>query len=214
MFFFFSIFSVRDRRKSATANQSETRAASNGRQNQNGVDGFRVEVPIRSAPTSPLASPARSPPQIPSFDLVPYYLYMVPRGNQVWSAPEMATMDMMAGVPPPAFFDCAALSTDCSPSSSPPGKNICQLCRSPNGSSSPFHARLSFEIAPARRESSVPLDGHPLPRPPGASTIPSPSTSVPQVATKPEPVPMKSQWQKGKLIGRGTFGSVYVASNR
>jgi hypothetical protein len=25
---------------------------------------------------------------------------------------------------------------------------------------------------------------------------------------------MKSHWQKGKLIGRGTFGSVYVASNR
>ncbi|CAN1221248.1 Mitogen-activated protein kinase kinase kinase 5 [Linum grandiflorum] len=25
---------------------------------------------------------------------------------------------------------------------------------------------------------------------------------------------MKSQWQKGKLIGRGTFGSVFVATNR
>ena len=25
---------------------------------------------------------------------------------------------------------------------------------------------------------------------------------------------MKNQWRKGKLIGRGTFGSVYVASNR
>jgi serine/threonine protein kinase len=24
---------------------------------------------------------------------------------------------------------------------------------------------------------------------------------------------MNSQWKKGKLIGRGTFGSVYVASN-
>lgn len=29
-----------------------------------------------------------------------------------------------------------------------------------------------------------------------------------------EPMPIRSQWQKGKLIGRGTFGSVYVASNR
>lgn len=139
---------------------------------------------------------------------------MVPRGNQVWSAPEMPTTDMMSGLPPPAFYDCSALSTDCSPSSSPPSKNICQLCRSPNGSSSPFPARLSFETASARRENSVPVEVHPLPLPPGAITIHSPSSSIPQVATKPEPVPMKSQWQKGKLIGRGTFGSVYVASNR
>ncbi|XWS45306.1 hypothetical protein CRYUN_Cryun15aG0125300 [Craigia yunnanensis] len=42
----------------------------------------------------------------------------------------------------------------------------------------------------------------------------TPSPSIPQVTTKPEPLPMKCQWQKGKLIGRGTFGSVYVASNR
>lgn len=208
-----SIFSVRDKRKNAITGQSETRAAWRGRQNENGSDNFRVEVPIRSAPTSPLESPALSP-QRPSFDLVPYHLYMVPRGNQVWSAPEMPTTDMMSGLPPPAFYDCSALSTDCSPSSSPPSKNICQLCRSPNGSSSPFPARLSFETASARRENSVPVEVHPLPLPPGAITIHSPSSSIPQVATKPEPVPMKSQWQKGKLIGRGTFGSVYVASNR
>ncbi|GFP94551.1 mitogen-activated protein kinase kinase kinase yoda [Phtheirospermum japonicum] len=34
------------------------------------------------------------------------------------------------------------------------------------------------------------------------------------VGGKPEVIPRKSKWQKGKLIGRGTFGSVYVASNR
>ncbi|KAL6545494.1 Mitogen-activated protein kinase kinase kinase 5 [Orobanche gracilis] len=27
-------------------------------------------------------------------------------------------------------------------------------------------------------------------------------------------MPIRSQWQKGKLIGRGAFGSVYVDSNR
>jgi hypothetical protein len=25
---------------------------------------------------------------------------------------------------------------------------------------------------------------------------------------------LNSQWQKGKLIGRGAFGSIYVATNR
>ncbi|XP_011099207.1 mitogen-activated protein kinase kinase kinase 5 isoform X2 [Sesamum indicum] len=65
---------------------------------------------------------------------------------------------------------------------------------------------------------------------PGAST-PSQSSPLSSFAAKPEfpgasipsqPYPLspvgskriKSQWQKGKLIGRGTFGSVYVASNR
>ena len=31
---------------------------------------------------------------------------------------------------------------------------------------------------------------------------------------KTESLPMKNQWQKGKLLGRGTFGTVYVATNR
>ena len=38
---------------------------------------------------------------------------------------------------------------------------------------------------------------HPLPLPPGSGGL-----------------PVKNQWQKGKLIGRGTFGSVYVGFNR
>ncbi|KAG8384427.1 hypothetical protein BUALT_Bualt04G0116800 [Buddleja alternifolia] len=44
--------------------------------------------------------------------------------------------------------------------------------------------------------------------------IPSQPSPVSPVGSKPEVMPIKSQWQKGKLIGRGTFGSVYVASNR
>ncbi|KAK4426350.1 Mitogen-activated protein kinase kinase kinase [Sesamum alatum] len=48
---------------------------------------------------------------------------------------------------------------------------------------------------------------------PGANISAQPSV-VSQVAGKPELIPIKYQWVKGKLIGRGTFGSVYVASNR
>ncbi|GFY93883.1 mitogen-activated protein kinase kinase kinase 5 [Actinidia rufa] len=54
---------------------------------------------------------------------------------------------------------------------------------------------------------------HPLPLPRGA-TSPSQPTSISQITAKPDLMPIISQWQKGKLIGRGTFGSVYVASNR
>ncbi|KAK9902905.1 hypothetical protein M0R45_001420 [Rubus argutus] len=41
-----------------------------------------------------------------------------------------------------------------------------------------------------------------------------PTISTTLLTPKPESQPIKGQWQKGKLIGRGTFGSVYVATNR
>lgn len=60
------------------------------------------------------------------------------------------------------------------------------------------------------RESEDSVEVHPLPLPLGAN-LPSPKVLI---TTEPESQPMKGQWQKGKLIGRGTFGSVYVATNR
>ncbi|XP_062102092.1 mitogen-activated protein kinase kinase kinase 5 isoform X2 [Humulus lupulus] len=202
-----SKFFSQEMKNSANSDLSERRAAWKGRQNEKGLQNFRVEVPIRSAPTSPFSSPALSP-QRPSFDMAKYYRAMIPKPNQVWSAPEMPFTDMMTG-PPPAYYDGSPYS---SPTNSPPGRSISQMCKSPNGSSSPlYQGRLSFDTS--RRESIAPLEVHRLPLPPVAAS-PSPSHHVPQVTAKPEPVLMQSQWQKGKLIGRGTFGSVYVASNR
>ncbi|KAL7604955.1 hypothetical protein Lser_V15G20224 [Lactuca serriola] len=55
---------------------------------------------------------------------------------------------------------------------------------------------------------------HPLPLPPGV--VIHPPSSSPRC--KPDSVSRnlqtQNQWRKGKLIGRGTFGSVYVGSNR
>ncbi|CAN0922196.1 Mitogen-activated protein kinase kinase kinase 5 [Linum grandiflorum] len=70
-------------------------------------------------------------------------------------------------------------------------------------------------------ESSNQLNPYPLPLPPlvispTQSRVPSPSLS-PVIHTRVEKVPTlmrKNQWQKGKLIGRGTYGSVYVGTNR
>ncbi|KAF4380759.1 hypothetical protein F8388_017113 [Cannabis sativa] len=192
---------------------SERRPVWKGRRNENGLENFRVEVPIRSAPTSPFSSPALSP-QRPSFDMTKYYRSMIPKPNQVWSAPEMPFTDMMTG-PPPAYYDGSPYG---SPTNSPPGRSISQMCKSPNGSSSPlFQGRLSFDTISLRRETIAPPEVHRLPLPPVAATpTPPPSSShhVPQVNSKQEPVLMQCQWQKGKIIGRGTFGSVYVASNR
>ncbi|RDX96686.1 Mitogen-activated protein kinase kinase kinase 5, partial [Mucuna pruriens] len=60
------------------------------------------------------------------------------------------------------------------------------------------------------------VDAHPLPLPPRASL--SAQLSILQQSstmhhTVENPPSVKGQWQKGKLIGRGTFGSVFHATN-
>ena len=205
------MFASRDSRK--TAEHVDTRSSSTVvyqevNRGDSSQDDFRVNDPIRSAPTSPFSSPAvTSPHRMSTSDMFPHYL--VPIGKQVWSAPEMPTLDV-PGLPPPAFYDYTAFSTDNTPLHSPPNRSPRQNNRSQSGPPSPIHQKLSLEISSSRPESN---GVHPLPLPPGAAMA-SPSASIPQVTTKPEPLPMNCQWQKGKLIGRGTFGSVYVASNR
>ncbi|KAJ8470093.1 hypothetical protein OPV22_024436 [Ensete ventricosum] len=54
---------------------------------------------------------------------------------------------------------------------------------------------------------------HPLPLPPGA-TPSSQSAFGHQNAAKAEASVKANQWKKGKLIGSGTFGNVYEATNR
>ncbi|ESW32812.1 hypothetical protein PHAVU_001G019100 [Phaseolus vulgaris] len=60
------------------------------------------------------------------------------------------------------------------------------------------------------------VDAHPLPLPPRASP-PAQLSVLHQSSTiyhATESIPsVKGQWQKGKLIGRGTFGSVFHATN-
>ncbi|XP_065630905.1 RPW8-like protein 1 [Quercus suber] len=64
-----------------------------------------------------------------------------------------------------------------------------------------------------QNESNFPVKVHPLPLSPGAAT-PSPSAPTPQPIAESESLWMNSHWQKGRLIGRGSFGSVYLATNR
>ncbi|KAK9226702.1 hypothetical protein WN943_011750 [Citrus x changshan-huyou] len=58
---------------------------------------------------------------------------------------------------------------------------------------------------------------HPLPLPPGALSPPKSSATsavMSHITEKISASSKKSQWQKGELIGRGTFGSVYIGTNR
>lgn len=84
------------------------------------------------------------------------------------------------------------------------------------------HHRHSASLDASPLPSPGVTPGHRLPLPPLSPmrdlTGASQSTHTPLQVAKhefaPTLEPIKSKWQKGKLIGRGTFGSVYVASNR
>ncbi|CAB4287463.1 unnamed protein product [Prunus armeniaca] len=208
-----SVIASRDTRKNHD-HAFETRSRSRWKnRDMNGLEiyqkDFRLDVPIWSAPASPFSSPTFSPHRPSAGDLLPH---INPMGNQVWSAPEMPTSDMNPGLPPPAFSDYSIVSNDNSPIHSPSNRSPCRNPRSPPGSTSPLHTKLSIEASTARREGNGYVEFHPLPLPPGANlSLPSPQALL---TPKPESQPVKGQWKKGKLIGRGTFGSVYVATNR
>ncbi|XP_010444722.1 PREDICTED: mitogen-activated protein kinase kinase kinase YODA-like isoform X2 [Camelina sativa] len=216
---------ARDTRR-ATENSSNQETSPRNR------NGYWVNIPTMSAPTSPYMSPVPSPQRKSTGHDLPFF-YLPPKSNQAWSAPDMP-LDT-SGLPPPAFYDFTAFSTDNSPIHSPqPRSPRRQINRSPQPSrpssplhsmvspdhsapprdsvSSPLHPRMSVDVTNGRRDS---CNVHPLPLPPGAACPSSSAASVPcpQAPLKQDSFPMNSQWKKGKLIGRGTFGSVYVASN-
>jgi len=111
------------------------------------------------------------------------------------------------------FYDILKVSpakTAQSPDRSPlrsPGSHL-------NQEGSQLH-KFSSRVWPENNH--VDANPHPLPLPPKAS--PQTAHSSPQhqpsiVHLNTENLPsMKGQWQKGKLIGRGSFGSVYHATN-
>ncbi|XP_014510690.1 mitogen-activated protein kinase kinase kinase 5 isoform X2 [Vigna radiata var. radiata] len=221
-----SVFAGQDTRKNME--QAETRSwrmlhqdscscCECARDNSNTNNSNFASIPRRSSFSGiPFGSPSIvSPQKTKNGESVPYY-YASPKGNQFWSAPEMSTCE--TGLLPPAFFDLPVLGTETSPSptshQSPQRRSPGQHTRTLSGPLSPLHSKLSLEISMVRRESTAPpVSVHPLPLPPGAS-LPSPSSASTFSNARSESLPMKNQWQKGKLIGRGTFGSVYVATNR
>ncbi|KAL2531882.1 mitogen-activated protein kinase kinase kinase 5 [Abeliophyllum distichum] len=90
-----------------------------------------------------------------------------------------------------------------------------------HGTSMPSQTVSISLIAAIPESSGASMTSHPTlmspltPKPEfSATAMPSQPTPISLVTAKPELMLIKRQWQKGKLIGRGTFGSVYIASNR
>ncbi|WOG99009.1 hypothetical protein DCAR_0418355 [Daucus carota subsp. sativus] len=170
-------------------------------ENAGNAHNFRLDVPARSAPTSGFSSPAVSPQRFGSVDVL-HSSYAVPREFNI---------SIDRNVVPNSYVlpERVLPSPDRSPHHSPALPSPHQNIRYRSGIARHSHYKSlpgSPATIPERYNSSV----HQLPLPPG---VPSPS-HLPNTSHTTNESSTKGQWQKEKLIGRGTYGSVYVAISR
>lgn len=153
---------------------------------------FRLNVPARSAPTSPLSSPVRSPQRFNSVNFVPstssnsQFLYS--------STPKESVLSSSGRVSPSL---------------------ICQNGNSNTPDHSPLHSpklKCGFQNTNHHNLNTNHHNLHPLPLPPLSPKRTQSPTST-NTSQKPEASSTKGQWIKDKLIGRGTYGSVFEAVN-
>jgi len=117
-------------------------------------------------------------------------------------------------------------SPECSPIVSPRMTSPGPSSRIQSGTVTPLHPKAGGTAAEAhtRRSDDVKLKNHQLPLPPitvtklcpfsptySASTTPSAPRSP---AGSENSISPGSRWKKGQLLGRGTFGHVYLGFNR
>ncbi|OAY50885.1 mitogen-activated protein kinase kinase kinase 5 [Manihot esculenta] len=169
----------------------------------------------RSAPTSGLSSPAVSPQRSNTGDFLPSFV--ASQACHKWSASEVPDFDRRAGHSSQGSSLKAMHSPDHSPFHSPSLQSP-YLPKSHNKFSFPSHNKLLQGNSKEWPDSNSHFSAHPLPLPPGAappeSFMPSPPAILHHTIENTNVSVRKTQWQKGKLIGRGTYGSVFVGTNR
>ncbi|XP_031279229.1 mitogen-activated protein kinase kinase kinase 5-like [Pistacia vera] len=169
---------------------------------------LKLDVSPKSAPTSVLSSPAVSPQRPKPGDR--FTSFWAPKEIQAWSTVEVLDSSRNC-TSPVSPVRTSVYSADHSPLHSPTMQSPKKSPRSPK-----FYFPSHHQSLPQPELDRL-SSAHKLPLPPGALAAPQssmPSPVIHQVIEMPNPLPMKNQWQKGKLIGRGTFGSVYIATNR
>ncbi|KAL4180282.1 hypothetical protein AMTRI_Chr13g124510 [Amborella trichopoda] len=170
---------------------------------------FASNVVANSAPASTFSSPVLSPRRLSSGDFHSS-LHVGSPGHQAWLSPDVqfTRKNMVSSHFLQFSPEKVSVSPDPSPLHSPRVINSGLKSKVHSGASSPMHPKISGENSGSRHDSGC-IVPHPLPLPPGA--VPSMSPFVHQTA--PETPSLLSQWQKGKLIGSGTFGNVYDGFN-
>lgn len=163
---------------------------------------FRLNIPAKSAPSSAFSSPACSPRKLSYSD---FSATAAPaQGHLAWSAPSIRSTDFMGASSPRTSPEKYAGIPDLSSFSSPLRSTVL-IPRNTSAPPSPMHSKL-------HTDSNVSCF-HPLPLPPSALS-PMQAGFSNQSAPKAEMPSVAGQWQKGRLLGSGTFGCVYEATNR
>ncbi|KAL5994388.1 hypothetical protein ACLOJK_024438 [Asimina triloba] len=193
---------------------------------------------IGSAPDSSMSSPSRSPIRAVCPDQIANYTFWATKpypdvsllGSGQCSSPgsghNSGHNSMGGDMSGQLFWQPSRGSPECSPIPSPRMTSPGPSSRIQSGAVTPLHPRAGGAASEA--PASWPDDGkqqsHRLPLPPltissspfspSSSGVPT-SSSVPRSPGRVEnPTSPGSRWKKGKLIGRGTFGHVYVGFNR
>lgn len=170
---------------------------------------FRLDVVARSAPTTTYSSPALSPKSFRKVNIFDPPC-AAPQEFQVSSASEASVFDRVASSTSTVL---PAPNPDRSPLHSPTLQSPRLSIRSTLYFSMNSNNKSPPESSVPRAEGSNNVNVYPLPLPPVGSR-PTQSTPIRHNTDKLDGSSMRGQWQKGKLIGRGTFGSVYEATNR
>ncbi|XP_019241027.1 PREDICTED: mitogen-activated protein kinase kinase kinase YODA-like isoform X4 [Nicotiana attenuata] len=186
-----------------------------------------------SAPDSSMSSPSRSPMRIFGHEPVMNFGFWLGKphgdipllGSGQCSSPgsgQNSGQNSIGGdMSAQPFWPHSRCSPECSPVPSPRMTSPGPGSRIHSGAVTPLHPRSGG--ASAESSTACPDDGkqqsHRLPLPP--ISIPhshfSPFSVAPAISRSPgrieNPPSPASQWKKGRLIGRGTFGHVYLGFN-
>lgn len=167
---------------------------------------LRINIPARSAPGSCLPTPPVSPRKSAHQESFASKSEVPPTFRRLSDSeiPTQTLSRFLSHVYPDSTMKSCHYP-DHSPLPSPTATRSHPNPSSPKGISCSFYQYKSL--------SEANISAHPLPLPPGALHCQSSSSLSPGIESSDVPS-LKGQWNKGKLIGRGTFGSVYVAANR
>lgn len=187
-----------------------------------------------SAPDSSISSPSRSPLRAFGTEQVINSAFYTSKPNPDFpfigsghcSSPgsgQNSGHNSMGGDIGGLFWQPSRGSPEYSPLPSPKMTSPGPSSRIHSGAVTPLHPRAGGAGAGADRSEDVKQKSHRLPLPPVTISNPLPfsqsnsaatSPSVPRSPGRSDNLPSPgSRWKKGKLLGRGSFGHVYVGFN-
>ncbi|XWS49965.1 hypothetical protein CRYUN_Cryun12cG0047600 [Craigia yunnanensis] len=186
-----------------------------------------------SAPDSSMSSPSRSPMRAFCLEQVwnsgpctgKPFSDIAFLGSGHCSSPGSCHNSVGGDMPGQLFWPQSRCSPECSPIPSPRMTSPGPSSRIHSGAVTPLHPRVAGATteSPTSRPDGGKQQSHRLPLPPITISNTCPFSPAYSAATSPSlprspgraenPTSPGSRWKKGRLLGRGTFGHVYLGFN-